>query len=56
MATSVLIEFEATFPKTEFDRIYNADFLANELTNFLDSKEINVPSNDLWKDSGWFHT
>ena len=53
---TLFIEFDADFPTADADweRIHNADYLANEFSTHLESKGIRVIESDLWKDFGWY--
>ncbi|ACL02595.1 hypothetical protein Dalk_0890 [Desulfatibacillum aliphaticivorans] len=53
MKHKVFVQFDAQFPEIPNSRIYNAEYLAEQLVQNLQS-HYNEIEHDLWKDCGWF--
>jgi len=54
MATAVLLEFGGRFPEGKCRRIFDADQAAKDMKPYLAGHDIQVTSEDLWNDYGWY--
>ncbi len=54
MKLSVLVSFDARLPDNPESRTFNAEYLAERLTEHLLAVDITVLLNELWKDFGWY--